>query len=326
MTLSIIVTHYKEPWDLCHYIFDTIEMQQGVSFADIMVTIVQDGLDGELPMSLFDKYHYPISEIVIGTNKGVSHARNAGLFDSESDYVMFCDCDDMFHSLYGLRLIMSAMEEEPDYISSTFVEESHLNGYALLDHNYDDVTFIHGKAFNRKFLMDNGISFNDEYTLHEDGYFVCLAYLLAKKRKEIKTPFYTWKWNDDSVVRKESGAFVLRTYAHLIKARDGLIEKMFEHGLDEQANDGIVKTFFDTYYDMMKPDAVNPKNYRYKKDAEIAFKDFYNKWKDKFYECPIEKMSRISQVSRTNCRLSGFLLEDKTLTAWLNHIKKDVKA
>ena len=99
MTLDLIVPHYKEPWETCRYLFDSIALQRGISFNNIKVIVVNDG-DCLLDESVFSNYPYRI-EYLVKEHGGVSAARNYGLDYSEADYVMFCDIDDGFLSNYG---------------------------------------------------------------------------------------------------------------------------------------------------------------------------------------------------------------------------------
>ena len=42
-TLDLIVTHYREPWEVGKQLFDMIAMQREVDFRDISVILVNDG-------------------------------------------------------------------------------------------------------------------------------------------------------------------------------------------------------------------------------------------------------------------------------------------
>ena len=235
MTLDIIVPHYKEPWEVCHYLFDSIALQRGICFDNIKVIVVNDG-DCLLNESCFRDYPYRI-EYLPKEHGGVSAARNYGLDHSEADYVMFCDIDDGFLNNYGLHLVFSAMQEKHDYIYSNFVEETFTadNTMTIIRHD-NDFTFMHGKVYKREFLVERNIRFDPEMTLHEDGYFNSVA--LAEVRhqasmKRIDTPFYLWRWNDNSTVRSNKEDFVLRTYENFMQTRIGARSK--EHTSELQS-------------------------------------------------------------------------------------------
>ena len=110
-TLDIIVTHYTEPWETGKKLFDSIMVQECVDFEDINVIIVNDGEDHELPEWCFADYPYQIDQMSIPKG-GVSRARNAGLDESTADWIMFCDFDDCFSSVFALYLIFCAIHED----------------------------------------------------------------------------------------------------------------------------------------------------------------------------------------------------------------------
>ena len=72
MTLDIIIPHYKEPWETCKYLFDTIATQRGIDFKDIRALVVNDG-DCILSESAFCDYPYKV-EYLVKEHGGVSAA------------------------------------------------------------------------------------------------------------------------------------------------------------------------------------------------------------------------------------------------------------
>ena len=100
-SLDIIMPHYKEPWDTVKKFFAMLELQRGIDFHSFRVLIVNDGKENAFPLNQFSSFPYEVLQISI-THAGVSAARNAGLLASEAEWVMFCDCDDMFAHPYAL--------------------------------------------------------------------------------------------------------------------------------------------------------------------------------------------------------------------------------
>lgn len=332
MTLDIIVPHYKESWDVCKYLFDSIAMQRGIDFKDINVLMINDGSLEECFLSYADTeamQTYPFKVYFIAKeHAGVSAARNYGLFFSKADYVMFCDADDGFLNNYGLHLIFKAMSEGSDYICSAFVEETFdSNGNpAIVPHN-QDLTFMHGKAYKRSFLMDNNIRFDPAMTVHEDGYFNSIACVVAKvdgKYREISTPIYLWRWNENSVVRSNREDFVLRTYPQLMQTRIGISEQLRDRGYEAEFETSVVLTVLNSYYDMQKTKNRTVENERNRREAESAFKKFYNQFKRTFQNCTNAKIAEVADISRANARKNGFLMESEDLRTWLKHIEREV--
>ena len=328
MKLDLIVPHYKEPWETCKYLFDSIAMQRGIDFANIRVIVVNDGDAVVLDESVFERYPYEV-EYIVKDHEGVSAARNYGITHSDADYIMFCDADDGFLNNYALHLLFTAMEDGFDLLISRFVEESVVEGKrVILPHNNQDVTFVHGKVYRRSFLIENEIFFDPDMTLHEDGYFNILAYAVAKKEGKVKlveTPLYIWCWNEKSVVRTNREDFVLRTYADVMKARIGICKEFKRRGYDEEYKVSVGMTVLNSYYDFQKPRYWMAQNDKYKRNAEREFKKFFGMFKRVFYDLTNMEISDIAKNARETALKNGMLMERQDLKSWLKHIEYEVK-
>ena len=329
MTLDIIVPHYKEPWELCKYLFDSIALQRGVPFECIRVIVVNDGDDCVLSAMEWADYPFEV-DYIIKPHEGVSAARNAGLTESKADYVMFCDADDGFLNNYALHLVFSAMQEGADYVVSNFVEETfdEKGNATIISHDYD-LTFMHGKAYRRQFLLDNDLVFDPAMTLHEDGYFNMLVYTTAQhggKIKNITTPIYLWRWNDESVVRRNRKDFVLRTYDDVMLTRIGLCRELKRRGYDDDYQVSVAMTVLNSYYDFQKGSYLSDENKKNTQKAEKAFKRFWLEFKDTFSDCTNQRVAEIARVARENAYKNGMLYEQVGLRTWLRHIDREVRA
>lgn len=323
--LGILITHYKEPQEVVRPMLTSIAMQQGISFEDVEVIIVNDGKDGLLPESFLQSFPYEIQYLVM-PHGGVSKARNYALDHSTADYVMFCDCDDMFLNMYAFHMIFSALQEGFETCVSTFIEElkDEEGNYKIIRHD-KDITFVHGKIHNRQFLVDNKLRFDNSLTVHEDGYFNSLVHVVAESVKKIETPFYIWRWNANSVVRKDSTLLLYKTYGNLMDGRIATCRQFRDRGYIAEFMDAVAKTVFDSYYDFQKPDALKPENKELIKQAEKHFKRFYDEFKDTYHECNITRLGEIAQLTRTTAYCHGLRVESQTIREWLNHITKEVK-
>lgn len=328
MRLDIVVPHYKEPWEVCKYLFDSIALQRGISFDNIRVIVVNDG-DCLLDAENFNGYPYKI-DYRVKEHGGVSAARNYGLDQSDADYVMFCDIDDGFLNNYGLHLVFSAMQEGFDYLVSNFVEETFSadNTMTIIRHD-NDFTFMHGKVYRREFLVENDLRFDPAMTLHEDGYFNTVSLIVAKKIgkiKTIETPFYLWRWNDNSVVRSNREDFVLRTYENVMQTRIGACQQIRERGYLDELKIAVCMTVLNSYYDFQKTSYHTAKNKAHLKKAERAFKGFWDKFGKVFKDCTNLEIAEIARSARENAVKNGMLMERQDLRSWLKHIGNEVNA
>lgn len=325
MKLEIIIPHYKEPWDTCLYLFNSLAMQRNVPWEEIGVIVVNDGDDPTLDDVDWSAYPFRV-RYMKKPHGGVSAARNYGLDHSEAEYIMFCDIDDGFLNNYGLHMLMSAVAEGFDYLIGAFAEEAQSTDnktIALVGHQ-GDMTFVHGKMYHKEFLTKHNLRFDEEMTIHEDGYFNALVYATAKvekaKIKKIDTPFYLWCWNNNSVVRSNKEDFVLKTYPRLIQTRTGLSRQLKERGYQEEYETAVCLTVLNSYYDHQKSSYLQAKNYRYRQISEKAFKEYWDEFKKTFYDQTNAKISELAKAARETACQNGLLMENETLKEFLKRI------
>ena len=319
MKLTIVITHYKEPWDIVEPLFESISTQRGYEKEEIEILLIQDGEYGVLtpsPEDLFPELH--IRSIILPKG-GVSKARNYGMDHAQGEYIMFCDCDDMFHNVFGLHLIFAAIEEHPNAIVSKFIEENKFMGeYRLVGHD-NDLTFVHGKVFKRDFLKEHDIRFHEELTKHEDGVFVYTAIQLAGELKTISTPFYLWVWNPDSVMRSMGVEnAVLNTYKEVIDARTALTEDMMKHGQDVKVI--VARSILDAYYDFQKREWNAPENRAKRDRAHKAISEYFRKYKDIYFSNTTGELAEVMMVARTLAYKNGMQAERQTIADFVKSL------
>lgn len=326
MTLDMLVPRYHEPWEVVKPLLDSVALQGGINFADVGMIIVNDGEGDRLDDELFKAYPFKVTQLD-KKHEGVSAARNYALDHSKADYIMFCDADDMWLNMYGMHMVFSAMQERYDAITSIFIEEhKEPDGSYKIVRRDKDATFVHGKIYRRKYLVDENIRFRKELTVHEDGYFNCIALTCTDNKKEIETPFYIWKWREGSAACKGDTNFVLRTYGNMLATRTAICKEVKKRGYINEYFDFVCRTILDSYYDFNKPDYLKPENKLLVEQAEREFKKFYQKFGQDYKECNIERIAEIMYLARAKAYVGGFRVEQRTVTEWLNHIVKDVKS
>ena len=322
--LTLVVPHYKEPWDVCKFLFDSIELQHGIDKSEFDVLVVNDGEDGVLDKSVFDKYSYDI-QYVIQPHGGISATRNYGIDHADGEYIMFCDCDDGFLSNYGLHLVFGAIQEGFDMLNSSFVEEARKDGGWKIFRRDKNIVFIHGKCYRRQFLIDKKIRFDTSLWFSEDSVFNKIAYHEAGTYKYIETPFYLWTWRQDSTVRKNAETLVLREYAQVMLMRTRICEELRVRGFEGEFLDSICKTIADSYYDFNEPQFIKAGHEKLVQAAEREFKKFYRKFSRDFMTCDSERIGKALMECRMAAYEAGLRMERIDFKSWLKHIKNDVK-
>lgn len=321
MKLSVCVPHYNEKFDTCRFLFDTLAVQRGIDFSEIEVLIGNDGSEKHLRINQLEGYPYRVTVYNL-SHKGVSATRNALLDKAKGEYVMFCDCDDGFCQTYGLHLLFAKMKEKPDVIISSFVEENIQDGKFLLIRHDNDVQFIHGKAFRKEFLVKKDIRFKDELLIHEDGYFNNIVCNEAETYANIENPFYVWRWNDESICRKEDGElFLMRTYPNLMATRDAVCEELKNRGFKDEYLDSVAKSLVDAYYELQKPIYYDPMHKEERKLAEQSIQKFYQKYKKDFAKCDIKLIAEIMSISRTTAYKRGMQVEHSTFPSFIKYLE-----
>lgn len=323
MKLQILIPQYKETDAIVKPLLDSIALQQNVDFNEIGVIIANDGSEVHLSDEMLESYPFNV-EYILAPHGGVSATRNICLDHATADYVMFCDADDMFFSMCGLWMIFREIDTPGgfDSLVSTFVEETRIpdtNEIVYINREMDS-TFVHGKVHRRQYLLDNNIRWNPNLTIHEDSFFNIQCQSLSQNVKYSPTPFYLWRWRDDSVCRHDP-KYILKTYRNMIDSNDALIEEFMKKGVYDKAGFYIAFMIFDAYYTMNKPEWINQENKEYRDSTEKRFMSYYKKYKKYWDSISLTEKMQISQGVRGRSVQEGMQMEAMTIDEWLKHIE-----
>ncbi|UCJ14700.1 glycosyltransferase [Pseudomonas sp. MM211] len=116
---SVVLTTYNRP-ELLTYALASLGQQ---SMTDFEVILVND--HGEPVEHLLQGYQFPITYVRLGTNGGLSAARNAGLRLACGRYVCYLDDDDIYLPDH-LAIMFEALEKNPQcvvYSAAEYVNE-----------------------------------------------------------------------------------------------------------------------------------------------------------------------------------------------------------
>lgn len=325
--LDILVPVYKEDESVVKCLLDSIAIQQGIDFADVGVIICCDGGTTRLSQEFIDRYPFAI-EFYVCEHRGVSATRNECFEHSTADYVAWCDADDCYYSVCALYLIFREIDDLGgfDSLTSLFIEENRdPNTHKPIYINREmDSTFVHGKVHRRQYLLDNNIRWNPALTIHEDSYFNILCQNLSDKVKYSPTPFYLWKWRDDSVCRHDP-KYILKTYTNLIDSNTALVDEFAKRGLVDKARFYITFMIFDAYYTMNKPEWINQENKEYRDKTEKRFAEYFIKYEADWNATPYTTKMQVSNGVRTRSVNEGMMMESVTVDDWLKKVKKLIK-
>lgn len=294
--LDLIVTHYKEPWETGEKFFNMLDLQRGVDFGEVKVILVNDGEENKLSDARFENRPYAVKQISI-PHAGVSAARNAGIRASDAEWIMFCDFDDMFASVYALRDIMTVLPAPGfDMLWCEIYSEDKLkSGETILHKRLENVVFVHGKVYRRQFLIDNDLWFDTSLEFNEDSAFNAILQTVVDYRRTGKittlAPIYIWCFNENSATTTPGNRW---------KALYGLYERnkrvceAFKKRLPRDRYCAMVaRTIVDAYY------ALNVEEFPPElKDMYADFKAFYREHKKEYVSVPLKTMLEVKAISK----------------------------
>ena len=247
--LDIIITHYKEPWEICKKQFMMLEMQRRVDWNEIHVTVVNDG-GFRLPEEEMNRLSFPVEQLDI-PHGGISAARNAGIENATGDWIMFCDCDDCFSNIYALEdfvnVTKGAGAEKYDMMWSTCYEENVPGNVIYLIPKKRVFVFCHGKLYRRQFLIDQGIRFDTVLKMNEDSCFNAVIIARTHRIGEIRShvPPYAWIRREDSLTGQE-GADDLGAYCQM--HRNMVVTEENGKYRPEEYPGMVTRTGYDAYF------------------------------------------------------------------------------
>ena len=315
ISLDIIITHYNEPFEIVKLLLDSIQLQRNVNFNNVHVYIVNDGERFCINPALCEHYTFDIN-FLIAEKCGVSNARNFGLEKGKSDYIMFCDCDDTFYTVNALYDILKEAETNCDMIINNFYEEVKTEVGIRLSKHKNNVVFVHGKVYNRNFLLRNNLKFNKTLIYHEDYYFNKLCMTIAENIICIDDPIYLWTFRQSSVCRRDAD-YLQKTYTPLIDVNDCILDRFVELGLLEEITKLVVQFTYSTFFRVSSAEwELSP----YLKDTEIRFKKFFRKYRKYYDVCSVQNKREWYNNYRTAAVASGMLFEPITFLEWINKI------
>ena len=172
----------------------------------LKVYIVNDASSNNYSKEVsFFKNFMDIKEISLSKNSGPGVARQYGIDNSNSEYIVFIDSDDKFYSPYALTTLYNSIEESgADVVISNFYES--LDDGSKIEHEGDTI-WLHGKIYRREFLNENNIRFNDTRA-NEDNGFNQLVLVHDSNIEYIDDYTYLWDYNENSITRMNNHEYI----------------------------------------------------------------------------------------------------------------------
>lgn len=322
MKLQILIPQYKETDEIIKPLLDSIAIQQNVDFREIGVIICNDGSDVRLSEMLLKNYPFEV-QYHTEPHRGVSGTRNACLDYATADYVMFCDADDMFYNACGLWIVFREIDNGGfDTMVSAFIEETRnpADGQPVYINHDMDATFVHGKIHKREYLLREHIRWNDALTIHEDSYFNCLCQKLTVDAKYCQTPFYLWRWRDDSVCRHDP-LYLNRTYVNMLESNTALVKEFLKRDRVAEAKYFAANMIYDCYFSMNCDRWWEGEGVGYREKTERRIAQYYADFGALIESLDEQTKAQIIMGQKNRFFGEGLLFERVTFEEWIKNIK-----
>lgn len=158
-----------------------------------------------------------IDVITLPENGGPAVARQAGMDETDGDFICFIDADDTLATAHALSVMARTMvEHNMDVVSGQFVEEVENGSFVVHPQN---MIWVFGKLYRRSFLDRFLVRFNNT-RCNEDTGFNSLISALTTRVEHIPQTVYTWHYAEGTITRNNNGEY---TWAH---GHRGYIENM----------------------------------------------------------------------------------------------------
>lgn len=248
---SIVIPAYNVE----KYVKNAIKSVKSQTFKDYEIVVVEDcSIDNTLSIL---KEEIDIKLIEHEKNKGLGGARNSGIKNSEGEYIIFLDADDMLYDDTILKKLNNTIGDNTyDIVYSGFeargtrnfmfipTEEECTKAYRLAKNKFVSVC---AGCWNRKFLIENNILFK-ENVVYEDVFFMFLA--ICNSNTYILANYPTFIYNtgrEGSLTTKKQFKQVYDTIAcieHLCKLKDEIDKSYIPYlseRIEEQKNRLVVR-------------------------------------------------------------------------------------
>jgi len=212
--LSIVIPYYEEKEKDIFPLLSSINSQIGINFDLVEVILVNDGNQNTIADSFLELFfNLDITVHYMPENRGPGVARQYGLDRVKGQYVMFCDADDILHNVGVLgTFIQEIYQNKPNIITSPWLEElQDEDGNILYVTHNIDATWMHGKVFNTNYLRNYDIRFDDTLRVHEDSYFLGIAFDLTDNKRMLQNLVsYVWRWRKNSITRVNDAEYTFK--------------------------------------------------------------------------------------------------------------------
>ena len=210
--IDVIIPAYNVPDNILSRCLASIACQDIIN--DVEVTIVDDASTHQNYAQVAHNFEsmMKINILRYETNGGPGVARQYGIDHTSNGYFTCIDADDTFNGAFALKALRNGIEMDNGIYQMCVgvfdeVHESNLPegtvGPILMDHQ-QDLIWMFGKLYKRKFIDKYNIRFHETSRANEDNGFNTICRLCMNDREQIKfipAHVYYWHENLNSITR-----------------------------------------------------------------------------------------------------------------------------
>lgn len=183
------------------------------------------------------------------------NTRRDGLRHANGNWITFIDNDDMFE-LDAFNSLESISNDNPNLpVIFTNFKEYNIEESKVIENQYNKNNFLHGKFYNRNFLIHHRIDFKENLQSNEDLYFnnQVISALIENGIEPVYFDFnsYLWIYNENSLSRKgynENNCYIEYHFKDFLETSEPLIQNYFYYTNKEYNMFKIMETLLKGYF------------------------------------------------------------------------------
>jgi glycosyltransferase involved in cell wall biosynthesis len=274
----------------------------------------------------------PIKFVYNKGNPGPGNSRQLGLDNARSEWVTFMDADDEFYprafwNIY--KVITTKLLPDDVIIISGF--ESVFKGFSRYEYQ-NSLTWVHGKFFQRSFLVENNIHFPKDLYTSEDSSFMeyCRLYTILRDKNFFMYNYKSYRWNyrEGSMTREED--FLRKRSADFLEAYCGpFVEVVDNNEISDEKLDILIQSeyslltglvvfcYFCAQSDWGRPDVYAQELARWLRDLEAN--------KSYLLTLILDNPESYCESRKNACSCCGPFIEHQTFYDWYEALDWTVK-
>lgn len=267
--------------------------------------------------SLFDK-SFSLQQGIENYNIIVSNANknewNTYIRKTDSDYVMFCEANDMLIDAFALANVYATLlRNKYDCITSEYLEEyiDRKTNEKLFIKHQKDTEHIYGKVFRREYIVDNDFIFDDINSSYSETIFTEELLCSHASINYTEARLYLHKYDNSNNLGNE--------FDYKIKSYSSLIEKLIKSDNKIPAQEFAIKILYETYRYMTRP-KWNEYDATYRNKVTRAFKSFFLKYRGFLSSIPISIQSKIINDINQQYSNKGVFMPTMTFNDWIGSL------